>query len=289
MSDAKKTAPAQTSSVAKRAVDSVKGAPQKIVEHALNTAIDTVEKAVETDVKRAAKRAEKTAKKLEKVQKIAKAAETEAKRASKMSGSLDKVNDSEKGVKVSGAKLKGVLKEKLKDIITPQKEVSFYYDYRQLVVLTALYFLVAAFFMLVWHCLMTVGMYNNPLLCVLTTGTIAITILALISVVFVLIFPQKLAFINKDGIKIDHNEMLRWQDVDVAEEKYTSFVTRRPLIALHLKDDAIKNYRLTFMQKLCKNNVFTPFSIPMYAMRPEDAAEIRAIIKKHCKYQDNRN
>jgi len=289
MSDSNKEASTPSSSVARRAVNKVKAAPQKIVEHALNTAIDTVEKAVETDVKRTAKRAEKTAKKLAQVEQIAKAAESEAKRASKMSGSLDKGSDSEKGVKVSGAKLKGVITEKLKDIITPQKEVSFYYDYRQLVVLTALYFLIAAFFMLVWHCLMTVSMYNNPLLCVLTTGTIAITVLALISVVFVLIFPQKLAFINKDGIKIDHNEMLRWQDVEVAEEKYTSFVMRRPLIALHLKDGAIKNYRLTFMQRLCKNNVFTPFSIPMYAMRPEDAAEIRAIIKKHCKYQDNRN
>ncbi|MBO5285025.1 MAG: hypothetical protein J6B00_04020, partial [Alphaproteobacteria bacterium] len=73
------------------------------------------------------------------------------------------------------------------------------------------------------------------------------------------------------------------------EEKYTSYLTRRPLIALHLKENALKNYRLTFMQHLCKSNIFTPFSIPMYAMRPEDAAQIRALIKKHAKYIDNRD
>lgn len=283
----KSTDTTPNTSVARRAVNKVKAAPQKIVEHALNTAIDTVEKAAETDVKRTAKRAEKTAKKLAKVQKIAEAAESEAKRASKMSSSL--AGDSEKGVITSGAKLKGVIKDKIKDIITPQKEVSFYYDNRQLIVLTALYMLIAIFVALMWVSLHGVRMYESHVLEAFADTTLFLSLAAFIGVVFVTAIPQRLAFINKDGIKIDHNEMLRWQDIEVAEEKYTSFLTRRPLIALHLKDGAIKNYRLTFMQRLCQHNVFTPFSVPMYAMRPEDAAEIRAIIKKHAKYQDNRN
>lgn len=60
-------------------------------------------------------------------------------------------------------------------------------------------------------------------------------------------------------------------------------------MALHVSEDNLKKYKLTFMQKLCKKNIFTPFSIPMYAMRPEDAAEIRNLVKHYAKYKDNRN
>ena len=123
-----------SATAAQKAVNSVKSAPQKIVEHALNTAINTVEKAAQTDALRTAKRAEKTAKKLEKVQKIAKAAKTEAKRASTLSSKIDKMNHPMKGT-VSKVKIK----DKIKEIIAPQKEVTFYYDYRQLLALTLIY------------------------------------------------------------------------------------------------------------------------------------------------------
>ena len=110
----------------------------------------------------------------------------------------------------------------------------------------------------------------------------------LASVVFVLIFPQPLAVTNQEGIKIDHNAMLSWNDIALAEEKYTSFISRRPIIALHLSAEAKDKYKLTFMQHLCKHNVFTEFSIPLYAMSPEAAQEIKNIIKRRCKYEDNR-
>ena len=276
-------------SAARRAVNGVKAAPQKIVEHALNTAITTVEKAAQTDVKRTAKRAAKTAKKLEKVQKIAQAAKNEAQRASEMSSDLDKLaQEPQKGPK---EKIKGAIKikEKIKEIIAPQKEVSFYYDRRQLLVLTTLYAFLAIFVYLVSVSLKEANMFNNWVLFGFLVATQIFTLLALALVLFVTTVPQNLALINKDGIIIDHNEMLKWHDIELAEEKYTSFLLRRPFIALHVKPEELKKYHLTFMQKLCKNNVFTPFSIPMYAMHPEDAAEIRNIIKRHTKYKDNRN
>jgi len=271
-------------SAARRAVNGVKAAPQKIVEHALNTALTTVEKAVETDVQRTAKRAAKTAKKLAKVQKIADAAKTEAKRASAMSSDLDKLNhiEAEKSKKIN-------LKNKIKEIILPQKETFFYYDRRQLIVLTAMYMLFSIFVYIISDDLVRVNLYNNWFLLALLIATQIFTLLALASVVFVTTVPQTLAIVNKEGITIDHNALLKWQDIEVAEEKYTSFLTRRPFIALHINKENLKKYKLTFMQKLCKNNIFTPFSIPMYAMRPEDAAEIRNIIKRHVKYKDNRN
>ncbi len=274
-------------SAARRAVNKVKSAPQKIVEHALNTAINAVEKAANTDVKRSAKRAAKTAKKLEKVQKLARAAKSQVKRATTMSSSLKKMEEGKKGSK--SKQIKGVIKEKIKDIITPQKEVSFYYDRRQLVVLLALYGMIAVFVYLISDNLVRVDLYDNWMLFGFLCATQILILLALVITLFVTIVPFRLAYVNKEGIKIDHNQTLLWDDVEVAEEKYTSYISRRPFIAMHLKEGRLKNYRLTFMQKLCQDNIFTPFSIPMYAMRPEDAAEIRNIIKKHVHYEDNRD
>lgn len=281
--------PQPQNSIAKDAVTKVKSAPKKIVEHALNTAIQTVEKAAETDVKRATKKAEKTAKKLEKAQKVARVAKSNAKRANNLSHKIEQLNSPKKQSQKLTSKVKGAIKEKIQDIMAPQKEVEFYYDRRQLVVLTALYALLAVFVYIISNCLLMVMMYNNFVLLGFLVATQIFTLGALALVLFVTIVPQRLAYINKDGIKIDHNEMLRWSDIEYAEEKYTSYVSRRPFMALHLKPGAIKNYRLTFMQKLCKKNIFTPFSIPMYAMRPEDSAAIRDLIKHHVKYEDNRN
>lgn len=284
MPEAKKASAKKLPTAARRAVNGVKSAPQKIVEHALNTALTTVEKAAQTDIKRATKRAKKTAEKLKKVQKIAHAADTEVKRVSALSSDVDKLSHTSKK---TNNKLG--IKEKIKEIISPQKERTFYYDRRQLIVLTALYALFSIFVYMVSVCLNEANLYNNWFLFVMLAGTQIMTLLALASILFVTIVPQTLAVTNKDGITIDHNALLYWDDIEVAEEKYTSYLTRRPFIALHVHAESIKNYKLTFMQKLCKNNIFTPFSIPMYAMRPEDAAEIRNIIKHHVKYKDNRN
>lgn len=43
------------------------------------------------------------------------------------------------------------------------------------------------------------------------------------------------------------------------------------------------------MQHLCRHNVFTPFSIPLYAMVPEDAAKIRTLVKRYAEYKDSRD
>lgn len=131
------------------------------------------------------------------------------------------------------------------------------------------------------------GLFTSWALVVFMTVVMALSLAALASVVFVLIFPQKLAVVTNEGIKIDHNAFLKWSDVALAEEKYTGWLTRRPIIALHLVPGA--EYRLTFMQHLCRHNVFTPFSIPLYAMVPEDAAKIRTLVKRYAEYKDNRD
>ena len=278
----------KTQSAAQKAVNKVKAAPQKIVEHALNTAISTVEKAAEIDVKRTAKKVARTTKKLEKAQKIARRAKSEAKRANDISSKLNKIQKKEAVVK-SANNIKGVIKDKIKEIILPQKEYTFHYDRRQLIVLTALYIIIAIFVYIISENLHTVQMFNNSMLHIFLRITQILTLGALASTVYVLLFPQKLAIINKDGIKIDHNELLNWQDIEFAEEKYTSSILYRPFIALHVAPRNLKKYKLTFMQKLCQKNIFTPFSIPLYAMRPEDSSNIRDLIRKHVEYKDSRD
>ncbi|MBR1373360.1 hypothetical protein IJ556_02790 [bacterium] len=279
---------ASKTSVTSKAVNKVKSTPQKIIEHAVNTAINTVEKAAQTDVRRTAKRAAKTEKKLQKMQKIVKAAKTEAKRATTMSSNALKLNHShEEGMQ--GNNLKNRINQKIQEIISQPKEVTFYYDKRQQIVLLGLYSIISLLVYIISETIVSTGLYNNWFLLVVLIITQVLTLLALAAIFYVVIMPPKLAVVNKEGIKIDHNQLLKWQDIALAEEKYTSYISRRPFMALHLKDGALAKYRLTLMQKLCKKNIFTAFSIPMYAMRPQDAAAIRELIKKHVKYEDNRN
>lgn len=277
--------PEKKTSVAKRAKSMVKAAPEKIVEHAVNTAIKTVEKAADTDMKRTARRANRSEVKLEKAKKAVVAAKKDANRASKLSAVLGQMDVLEKKVKTTPN-----LRQKIKKMVClSDTEEVFYYDRRQLVVLTVIYALTACFVYLVSNCLVSVNMYGNAFLMAVLIVTQWLTLLSLAMAMFVAFFPQKLAVINAEGIKIDHNQLLEWKDVRAAEEKYTSYISRRPLIALCLKEGRLEKYRLTFMQHLCKHNVFTPFSVPMYAMRPEDSARIRELIKKYVKYEDKRD
>lgn len=270
----KKTTPVR------QTVNKVKTAPKKIVEHALNTAIDTVEKAVQTDINRSTKRAIKTAQKLEKAEKAAKIAQQDAKRASNMSTRFNKTK------KISSDSLG--IKDKIKTLISHEKEAAFYYDPKKLLVLTFVYALIAILVYGLSKCLLYFDMFNSWILFILLVLTQILCLAALAGSLFVVISPQTLAVTNKYGIKIDHNELLKWTDIEVAEEKYTSCLSRRPLIALHVKPSKLPLYKLTFMQKLCKANVFTPFSIPLYAMKPEDAKKIREIVQNHVKYQDSK-
>ena len=179
------------------------------------------------------------------------------------------------------------IKQKLKQILHSAEEEVFYYERRQIILLTVVYAAIACLVWVLTRCMLCAGLFTSWALVVFMTVVMALSLAALASVVFVLIFPQKLAVVTNEGIKIDHNAFLKWSDVALAEEKYTGWLTRRPIIALHLVPGA--EYRLTFMQHLCRHNVFTPFSIPLYAMVPEDAAKIRTLVKRYAEYKDSRD
>ena len=176
------------------------------------------------------------------------------------------------------------VKKQIKKILTPTvKKDIFYYEQRQLIYLMLCYMAVAILVYAVSKYIVTedyVCSWATVITCVLT---MFLSLSALASIVFVIIYPQKLAVLSDKGIKIDHNPTLLWQDIATAEEKLSSALTRRPIICLHVKPERLKTYKLTFMQKLCKHNTFTPFSIPLYAMTPADREKIIKLIKSHVK------
>ncbi len=256
----------QKPTVAKRAAASIKAAPQKLVEHTVNTALHTVERAAEKQAIRTEKAVNKRiAKAIKKAEKQAKKEPTKATAAKRAAGKI---------------------KTKIKQILTPEKEEVFYYSQKALVLLTIVYGAIAFWVYITANTLLRCGcLEKDTLLFAALCVTMALTVLALGSAVLVMIFPPRVATVNSKTIKIDHNAPLFWKDVKLAEEKYSSPLTRRTIIVLHLRDDA--NYPLTFMQKLCRYNVFTPFSLPLYAIDGKDAARLRQLVQKHCKYQDS--
>ncbi len=249
--------PAPKVTKAKNAVKKVKEAPKKIVEHTLSTAIQTVEKQ----------------KKKEKAKKEA------SKKATKIKASATKTATAKTTAKRTVSRIKNTIKEALH----PNKPIEFYYDKNKLSQLTLLYSVITLFVASSTDCLAQKGLLSC---CCIKWGlfiTLVLCLLALISSLYVLLFPQKLAVVTNKSIKIDHNEPLLWQDVEVAEELRTNSYSPRSIIRLIVRKDA--KYNLTFMQKLCKNNLYTPFSIPLYAMTKEDVEKIRELVKKHTKYK----
>ena len=292
-----------------------KAAPKKIVERTLEATLKTVEKAAETEAQKAARKALKATAKARKALKAMTKAKKAARRAEAEAAALNgafpktanaapadtmsaRVKKLPVGAKAAAAGIRQAttaaakkaareIKQKLKQILHSAEEEVFYYERRQIILLTVVYAAIACLVWVLTRCMLCAGLFTSWALVVFMTVVMALSLAALASVVFVLIFPQKLAVVTNEGIKIDHNAFLKWSDVALAEEKYTGWLTRRPIIALHLVPGA--EYRLTFMQHLCRHNVFTPFSIPLYAMVPEDAAKIRTLVKRYAEYKDSRD
>ncbi len=255
-------APKQT--ITKRAVNKVKKAPQKLIEHTVDTALKTVEKAAEKQAKRQekaiSKKIEKTTQKA--ISKNTPSKQTTAKRTAQK------------------------VKTQIKEILSPENAETFYYSQQALIALTLLYAIIAILVYILANGLERCGCLSfYPTLFISLCITVFLTLCALGSAVFVMIYPPKVAVVTNKSIKIDHNVPLLWEDVELAEEKYSCQLTRRPLIALHLKQGV--TYPLTFMQKLCKHNVFTPFSIPLYALDEQTANRLRELVKHYAPYKNS--
>lgn len=88
---------------------------------------------------------------------------------------------------------------------------------------------------------------------------------------------HKMAVIDDKRIKIDHCRPLPWRMVACAELKVIRCCFKKlPIIVLRPKRPL--HYRFNLLQKLLIHSDFTPFSIALYALTPNDAKRIASII-----------
>lgn len=177
---------------------------------------------------------------------------------------------------------KNTKQKKINTQKTPKElNETFFYDRKKLILLAVFNILLVAFIWNLTSCLILRGLANSNIMIVLLICVMSLALLALGGSLFIAIHPLRLALITNQGITIDHNEELKWDEIKLAKEIKPFFCHHA--IALHTKEGVKHN--LTFMQNMCKHNEFTPFSIPLYAMTKKDAQKIQKLIKQKCKYK----
>ena len=173
-------------------------------------------------------------------------------------------------------------KKNAKDVFE-LKEETFYYDIEKLKQFLVFNIFLVFISLKLIYC-QHLGIIN---LKIGVTVVIILSILATLGTLLVYIYPQRLALVTDKGLIIDHNELLKWEDISVAKE-VVSYYLLYPQYAIALIVKEGVTHKLTFMQKMCKNNIFTPFSIPLYAMKKEDREKINLIIKQKVKYESKK-
>lgn len=153
---------------------------------------------------------------------------------------------------------------------TPPRQV-FYYHFKTnwiWFILTLILFL----FML--HC---VVYYPVLIYWWQTWGLIGSCVYSFALWAFKYLIKHEMVVIDHNYIKIDHCRPLPWRMIAFAEIKNAQCCLKKlPIIVLRTKKPI--KYKFNLMQKLCAKTDFTPFSIALYALKPEDANLIMAII-----------
>ena len=152
----------------------------------------------------------------------------------------------------------------------------FYYDHRKLGKLLV-FNLVALSILIIW------GRYIFSPLMPLGLLVVFLWFLATLASAHVYFFPQNLAIITDNGIKIDHCATLKWEDILEAEEKTSS---NRHFIIFKINKDF--KYKKTFMQHICCHTRYTAFSVPLYAMNILDQEEIKSLIAQYTTYKEKK-
>lgn len=108
---------------------------------------------------------------------------------------------------------------------------------------------------------------------------------SLLAAAYVYFFPQKLAIVTDEDIRLDRCHPLKWKNIAAAEETAIGPFRRRIII---LKPTADFGCRLTFMQHVCRHLRFTAFSVPLYAMTDRDGQKIKEIIAERTTFSTSK-
>ncbi len=104
--------------------------------------------------------------------------------------------------------------------------------------------------------------------------------ISILSSLFVFLIRMPLAVIDAEGIKIDHNQPLKWSQIKSVERDVSNYLGfEKPF--LRIVPQKIGAYKMSFMQRLVGNSQFGAFSIPLYAMSDKNAKQIEKLIKEY--------
>ena len=93
------------------------------------------------------------------------------------------------------------------------------------------------------------------------------------------LFKHVLAQTSPEGLKIDHNEILKWEDITSLEPKNVRLGLRR-LPVITIKTRPAMRYKYNFLQKRCEKIGFGAFSLPLYDADNKEIETLVKVIKK---------
>ncbi len=106
--------------------------------------------------------------------------------------------------------------------------------------------------------------------------------LSILGSLFVFLVRLPLAVIDDEGIKIDHDQPLKWSQVkEVEHVEIHYFGAHRAILKITPK--RLSNYRRNLMQVITMHSEFGAFSIPLYAMSDKKAKQIEKLIFSYTK------
>lgn len=91
------------------------------------------------------------------------------------------------------------------------------------------------------------------------------------------LLKHQVAEISERGIKIDHNHLLKWNDIIAAEYRVVDCCFRK-LPVISLRTPRHLRYKYNYLQRHCEKIGFGAFSIPLYDMKKEDIHKLSHII-----------
>ena len=103
--------------------------------------------------------------------------------------------------------------------------------------------------------------------------------ISILSALFVFLIRFSVVTTTDEGIKIDHNNLLKWSQI----KKIEKITMDEYLFAkefLKITPQKINHYKMSFMQILNRHSRFGPFSVPLYAMEEKDAKKVEKLIKE---------
>lgn len=106
--------------------------------------------------------------------------------------------------------------------------------------------------------------------------------LSILGSLFVFLVRLPLAVIDEEGIKIDHDQPLKWSQVKEVEHVEIHYLGARRAI-LKITPKKLSNYRRNLMQVITMHSEFGAFSVPLYAMSDNKAKQIEKLIFSYVK------